>query len=78
MPSASTSKAPADAQSKTLRQEVLAAIQGERHLGGRVVAGECVFRGGSGCGRAACDDTVSVSDMGRPSPLPFREARGGP
>ena len=47
---------------------VLAAIQGERRWGGCVVAGECGFRGGSGCGRVACDDTVSTSDKGRPSP----------
>ena len=57
---------------------LLAAVQGERHRGGCVVDGERAFRGGSGCGRVACDDTVSMSDMGRPSPLPFREARGGP
>ncbi len=57
---------------------VLAAVPGERHWGGCVVAGGRVFRGGSGCGRVACGDTVSTSDMGRPSPLPFREARGGP
>jgi hypothetical protein len=57
---------------------VLAAVQGERHRGGCVGDGERRFRGGSGCGRVACDDTVSTSDMGRPSPLPFREARGGP
>jgi serine/threonine-protein kinase len=55
---------------------LLAAIQGERHLGGRVVAGERDFRDGSGCGRVACDDTVSVSDKGRPSPVPFSEAPG--
>ena len=57
---------------------VLSAIQGERDGAGCVFAGERDFRGGSGCGGVACDDTVSVSDKGRPSPLPFREARGGP
>jgi hypothetical protein len=57
---------------------VLAAVQGERRWRGGVFAGERGFRGGSGCGLVGCDDTVSVSDMGRPSPLPFREARGGP
>jgi hypothetical protein len=57
---------------------LLAVIQGERRWGGCVVAVECGFRGGSGCGRVACDDTVSTSDKGRPSPLPFREVRGGP
>ena len=57
---------------------LLAAVQGERHRAGCVVAGERGFRGGSGCGGVACDDTVSVSDKGRPSPLPFPEARGGP
>ena len=61
-----------------LAELVLAAIQGERRWGGCVVAVECGFGGGSGCGRVACDDTVSVSDKGRPSPLPFREVRGGP
>jgi hypothetical protein len=57
---------------------LLAAVQGERRWRGGVFAGERGFRGGSGCGLVGCDDTVSVSDMGRPSPLPFREARGGP
>jgi hypothetical protein len=57
---------------------VLGAIQGERHRAGCVFASERGFRGGSGCGLVACDDTVSVSDKGRPSPLPFREDRGGP
>ena len=57
---------------------LLAAVQGERQRAGCVVAGERGFRDGSGCGRVACDDTVSVSDKGRPSPLPFPEARGGP
>jgi len=57
---------------------VLAAVQGERHRAGCVVAGERGFGDGSGCGRVVCDDTVSVSDKGRPSPLPFPEARGGP
>jgi len=47
---------------------VLAAIEGERCWADGVVAGELGFCGGSGCGRAACDDSVSVSDMGRPSP----------
>ena len=57
---------------------LLAAVQGERHRAGCVVAGERGFGDGSGCGRVVCDDTVSVSDKGRPSPLPFPEARGGP
>ncbi len=57
---------------------VLAAVQGERLRGGCVFAGGRGFRGGSGCGGVACGDTVSVSGKGRPSPLPFREARGGP
>jgi transposase len=57
---------------------VLAAVQGERHRAGCVVAGERGFGDGPGCGRVVCDDTVSVSDKGRPSPLPFPEARGGP
>jgi len=57
---------------------LLGAIQGDRHRAGCVFASERGFRGGSGCGLAACDDTVSVSDKGRPSPLPFREDRGGP
>ena len=47
---------------------VLAAVQGERHRAGCDLAGERGFRGGSGCGWVACDDTVSVSDTGRPSP----------
>ena len=58
--------------------QLLAAVQGERHRAGCVVAGERGFGDGSGCGRVVCDDTVSVSDKGRPSPLPFPEARGGP
>jgi Caspase domain/AAA ATPase domain len=57
---------------------LLAAIQRERRWLGCVFAGERVFRGGSGCGGVACDDTVSVSVSGRPSPLPFPEVRGGP
>jgi hypothetical protein len=57
---------------------LLAAIQRERRWRGCVFAGERVFRGGSGCGGVACDDTVSVSVSGRPSPLPFPEVRGGP
>ena len=55
---------------------VLAAIQGERRWRGCVFAGERGFRGGSGCGGVACDDTVSVSDKGRPSPLPFCRSPG--
>ncbi len=55
---------------------VLAAVRGERCLGDRVVAGERVFRGGSGCGRVARDGTVGVSDKCRPSPVPFAEAPG--
>jgi hypothetical protein len=47
---------------------VLAAVEGERLRSGCVVAGGRGFRGGCGCGQVACDDTVSVSDMGRPSP----------
>ena len=47
---------------------LLAAVQGERHRAGCDFAGGRGFRGGSGCGGVACDDTVSVSDMGRPSP----------
>jgi hypothetical protein len=61
-----------------LEGKLLAAVQGERHRAGCVVAGERGFGDGSGCGRVVCDDTVSVSDKGRPSPLPFPEARGGP
>ncbi len=55
---------------------VLAAVQGERHRAGCVVAGGRGFGDGSGCGRVAGDDTVSVSDTGWPSPLPFPEAPG--
>ncbi|HEY4852130.1 MAG TPA: hypothetical protein VII22_15180, partial [Streptosporangiaceae bacterium] len=55
---------------------LLAAIQGERRWRGCVFAGERGFRGGSGCGGVACDDTVSVSDKGRPSPLPFCRSPG--
>ena len=62
-----------------VRARVLAAIQGGRQRAGCVFAGERGFRGGSGCGGVACDDTVSVSVMGRPSPLSFcRSPRGGP
>ena len=64
--------------SEFLDYDLLGAIQGDRHRAGCVFAGERGFRGGSGCGLVACDDTVSVSDKGRPSPLPFREDRGGP
>ena len=55
---------------------VLAAIQGVRRWRGCVFAGERVFRGGSGCGGVACDDTVSVSDLGRPSPWSFWRSSG--
>lgn len=59
--------------------QLLGAARSERHRAGCVFAGERGFRGGSGCGGVACDDTVSVSVMGRPSPLPFvRSLRGGP
>ena len=61
-----------------IAERVLAAVQGGRHRAGCVVAGERGFGDGSGCGRVVCDGTVSVSDKGRPSPLPFPEARGGP
>ena len=44
------------------RCQVLAAAQGGRGCADRVVAGERVFRGGSGCGGVACDDTVSTSE----------------
>jgi hypothetical protein len=67
-----------DAVPRAMLGGVLGAIQGERHRAGCVFAGERDFRGRSGCGGMACDDTVSMSDKGRPSPLPFREARGGP
>ena len=53
---------------KATAGRVLAAIQRERRWRGCVFAGERVFRGGSGCGGVACDDTVSVSVTGRPSP----------
>ena len=56
--------------------QVLAAIQGERFWRGCVFACERGFRGGSGCGGVACDDTVSVSDKGRPSPLSFCRSPG--
>jgi anti-sigma B factor antagonist len=48
--------------------QVLAAVQRDARWGGCGVAGERGFRGGSGCGGVACDDTVSVSVTGRPSP----------
>jgi RNA-directed DNA polymerase len=47
---------------RTAGVDVLGAIQGERRLRGGVVACERGFRGGSGCGLEACDDTVSVSE----------------
>jgi hypothetical protein len=50
------------------RRWVLAAVQGERHRGGGAAAGKRGFSGGSGCGGVACDDSVSVSVSGRPSP----------
>jgi hypothetical protein len=59
------------ARFEALDRQVLAAIQGDRHWAGGVVAGERCFYGGSGCGWGACDDTVSVSDTGRPSPVTF-------
>ena len=55
---------------------VLAAIQGGRQRAGCVFAGERGFRGGSGCGGVACDDTVSVSVMGGPPRYLFAEVRG--
>jgi len=36
------------------------------------------FSLGLGCGVLVRDDSVCMSDKGRPSPLPFGEARGGP
>ena len=47
---------------------LLAAAQCDARWGGCAVAGGRGFRGGSGCGGVACDDTVSVSVTGRPSP----------
>ena len=39
----------------------------------------CVwFSPGLGCGWLVCDDTLSMSELGRPSPWSFGEARGGP
>ena len=58
--------------------QVIRAVQRDARWGGCVVAGERGFRGGSGCGGVACDDTVSVSVTGLPSPVTFGEARGGP
>ena len=57
-----------DALAVLMLAGVLAAVLGERHRAGCDLAGERGFRGGSGCGWVACDDTVSVSDTGRPSP----------
>ena len=71
----SRSKRDTDAQRVRLHQ-LLGAVQGELQRAGCVFAGERGFRGGSGCGGVACDDTVSVSDMGRPSSLSFAEVRG--
>jgi hypothetical protein len=56
--------------------QVLAAVQGERRWRGCVFAAERGFRGGSGCGGVGCDDTVSVSGKGRPSPLAFCRSPG--
>ena len=47
------------------RTAPLAAVQGERYRGGCVVAGERVFRGGSGCGRVAWAGTGSAAMLGR-------------
>ena len=47
---------------------VLDAIHGERGSGGRVVDGERGVSRDSGCGWLVLDDTLSVSDSGRPSP----------
>jgi hypothetical protein len=55
---------------------LLAAVQGERRWRGCVVAGERGFRGGSGCGGVACDDTVSVSEWVGPPRYLFAEVRG--
>ena len=45
---------------------MLVAVLHDARWGGCVVAGGRGFRGGSGCGRVACDDTVSVSDTAGP------------
>jgi hypothetical protein len=61
-----------------LLDQLLAAIQRELRWRGCVVAGERGFRGGSGCGGVACDDTVSVSERDGPPRYLFAEVRGGP
>jgi integrase len=56
---------------------VLAAVQGERQRAGCVFAGERGFRGGSGCGGVACDDTVSVSEWDGPPRYLFAKSGEG-
>jgi len=48
--------------------QVLDAIHGERGGGGGVTGGERGVSRDSGCGWLACDDILTVSDSGRPSP----------
>jgi hypothetical protein len=57
---------------------LLDAIQGEHRRAGRVVDGGHAVFPGFGLRGLACDDTLIMSERGRPSPLPFAEARGGP
>jgi len=56
---------------------LLAAVQGERQRAGCVFAGERGFRGGSGCGGVACDDTVSVSERDGPPHYLFQKLGEG-
>jgi hypothetical protein len=47
---------------------LLDVIQDEHGRAGRVVGGEHGVFAGSGCGGLVCDDSVSMSERGRPSP----------
>jgi len=57
---------------------LLDAIRGEHGWRGPVIDGECGVSGVRVAGGLVRDDTLSMSEWGRPSPCPFAEARGGP
>lgn len=59
-------------------EQVLDAIHGEHRRAGWVIDGEHGFSAGLGCGWQVRDDTLSMSERGRPSLCPFAEAQGGP
>ncbi len=57
---------------------VLDVIHREYRSAGRAIDGEHAVFPGFGLRWLVCDDTLSMSEWGWPSPGPFAEARGGP